>query len=108
MNLPFKFSFQGREIIVKEYSLCDNFLSMIRGLMFRNKNYSKPLLFVWKNARIRPIHSFFCRKFIAVWFLSGKIIDVKMVRPWLVSVTPKSKFDELLEIPLNSSEFRNI
>ena len=72
--------------------------------MFRGKNYKKPLLFVWKNAGKYPIHSFFCRKFIGVWLFNGKIMDVKLVEPWIFSVTPKEKFDELLEIPVISDE----
>jgi uncharacterized membrane protein (UPF0127 family) len=99
-----KFSFNGKKYSISDYKICDNFFSKARGLMFRNKKYKKPLLFVFDRAGKYSIHSFFCRKFIGVWMLKGKIIDVKMVLPWKYSVTLKVKFDELLEIPLNSDD----
>ena len=93
---------------LKNATVCESFLSKTRGLMFRARNYKKPLLFVWKKPGLYPIHSFFCRKFIAVWMLKGRIIDEKIVEPWKLSVTPKGKFDELLEIPLSSVGKRKI
>jgi len=102
------FRFKKKKIVIKDYILCDSIFSKMRGLMFRSRNFKKPLLFIWKKSGKYRIHSFFCRKFHAIWFLKGKIIDDKIVNPWKCSVTPKGKFDELLEIPLNSDEFRNI
>jgi uncharacterized membrane protein (UPF0127 family) len=103
-----KFSFQGKKYSIKDYNICDNVFSKARGLMFRSKDFKTPLVFLWKKPGIYPIHSFFCRKFLAIWFRKGRIIDEKVVEPWRVSVTPKEKFDELLEIPLNYDETRNI
>jgi uncharacterized membrane protein (UPF0127 family) len=97
----FRVGFRGRNFVVTEYILCDNHWSRARGLMFRKKGFKTPLLFVFDSASRRAIHSFFCRKFLAVWLLNGKIIDKKIVEPWKLSVTPKEKFDTLLEIPLN-------
>ena len=47
-----------------------------------------------------PIHSFFCRKFLAVWYSDGKIIEKRIVKPWQTRVCPAKKFDRLLEVPL--------
>ena len=47
-----------------EVRICDTLFSRARGLMFRKK--SLPLLFVFKKAGIRSIHSFFCQPFRAV------------------------------------------
>jgi uncharacterized membrane protein (UPF0127 family) len=105
---PITFKIDGKKRVIKEYTICDTIWSQFRGLMFRPKNYTRPLLFVFKKEGSYPIHSFFCRKFIAVWMLKRKIIDVKVVEPWKLSVTPKEKFDELLEIPLNSDELGKI
>lgn len=102
------FLFRGKKIVIKNYTICDSFFSKTRGLMFRGKKYKKPLLFLFSRAGIYPIHSFFCRKFIAVWMLNDKIVDVKLVLPWKVSVTAKEKFDELLEIPVNADGLRKI
>jgi len=99
-NKTFKINFNGKKFVVKNYAVCKSFFSRARGLMFRSANYKKPLLFVFKKAGKYPIHSFFCRKFVAVWMLKGKIIEIKLVKPWKFSVTPKEKFNLLLEIPV--------
>lgn len=92
---------------ISDYEVCSTILSKTRGLMFRIR--PKPLLFVWKKPIRTAIHSFFVfQNFVAVWYCRGKIIDKKIVRPWTFAVTPKVKFDELLEIPIHSSEMRNI
>jgi uncharacterized membrane protein (UPF0127 family) len=108
MKKSIKFYFYGRRITVLDYTICKSIYSKIRGLMFRDKNYKKPLLFVWNKPVNISIHSFFCRKFIAVWLLRGRVIDIKVVNPRTLSVTSKGKFDELLEIPLNYDGIRKI
>jgi uncharacterized membrane protein (UPF0127 family) len=68
--------------------------------MFRPKNFETPLLFVFNNPQITSIHSFFVDgDFLAVWLLNDKIVEMKLVKPWQISVTPKGKFNFLLEIP---------
>ena len=69
------------------------------------KKDSPCLLFVFKNSGKRSIHSFFCMPFIGVWFEDDEIIDVKLVRPWTLSVRPKKNFNKLLEIPSSSTTF---
>jgi uncharacterized membrane protein (UPF0127 family) len=99
-----------------KYTICKSFFSKIRGLMFRPKNYKKPLLFIFSKRGIYPIHSFFCRSFLAVWINEDngkmKIIDEKIVYPFCFSVSPKTKFNRILEVPLhyfkNSDGKRNI
>lgn len=107
MKKTFKINVNGIKLKISDYEICDSFLSQTRGLMFRKK--SKPLLFVWKNPTRISIHSFFVFfPFLAVWYSRGKIIEIKLVKPWTFAVTPKVKFDKLLEIPIHSSEIRNI
>lgn len=98
----FKFNYRGKEKNI-EVKVCDNFFSQARGLMFRKK--SKPLLFVFRKKKNRAIHSFFCVPFVALWFNGNKIVDVKIINPWKVSIKPSSKFDTLLEIPFNDKNF---
>jgi uncharacterized membrane protein (UPF0127 family) len=95
----FELVYNGKKYNIKDYVICNNIFSKARGLMFRSENYEKPLLFVWNKEGKYPIHSFFCRKFLAVWLLKGKIIEQRIVFPWINSITPKGKFDLLLEIP---------
>jgi uncharacterized membrane protein (UPF0127 family) len=99
----FKFNHDKKEIEM-ECDLCDNMFSQGSGLMFRKK--SKPLLFRFKGAKKRAIHSFFCKKFYAIWFNRGQIVDEKLVSPWKISIVAKDRFDTLLEIPDNSEHFQ--
>ena len=101
--MKFKFKYKGKEINldVKE---CKNIFSQTRGLMF--KKNSKPLLFIFKTAKKRAIHSFFCKPFFAIWFENNKIVDVKIVRNWKFSIKPAERFDKLLEIPEGDVTFK--
>jgi uncharacterized membrane protein (UPF0127 family) len=101
--MEFRFKHNKEEMKI-DAEVCDNAFSQGRGLMFRRK--SKPLLFVFKSAKRRAIHSFFCKQFYAIWFNKGKIIDEKSVNPWKISVIPKEEFDTLLEIPVSSDCFK--
>jgi uncharacterized membrane protein (UPF0127 family) len=86
---------------IMEVEVCNNLLSRAKGLMFRKK--SKPLLFVFKNAGRRSIHSFFCQPFKAIWMRERKIVEEKNVRPFSLSVKPKKPFTHLIEIPLEDN-----
>ena len=88
------------KINIKNFERCETFWSKFRGLMFRRE--SKPLLFIFKKPTRIGIHSFFCKKFLAIWMLDGQIVDVKIIKPWNPWIRPKSKFDKLLEIPFKS------
>lgn len=98
----FNFSYRRKKCKIKVKE-CRTLISQVHGLMFRRN--SLPLLFVFKSPRLEPIHSFFCRKFVAIWFLDNKIIDVKLVKPWRISVRPNEEFDKILEIPSNCREY---
>jgi len=98
----FKFNYQGKTKEI-DAEICDSILSQARGLMFRRK--SKPLLFIFNSKKRRAIHSFFCKPFVAVWFNDSKIIDIKIIRKWKLSIKPAEKFDKLLEIPSENKEF---
>jgi uncharacterized membrane protein (UPF0127 family) len=86
-----------------EVDLCRTINQKAWGLMFKRK--SRPLLFYFNRSVLTPIHSFFCRPFIAIWLNNKKVVDIKYVRPWKVSVFPKEKFDRLLEIPISDPNF---
>jgi uncharacterized membrane protein (UPF0127 family) len=90
-----KFKTREKEFIV-EAKVCDNFWSKLSGLMFRRK--SLPLLFVFKNHGMYAIHSWFCKKFLAVWLDDQGVVDIKLVRPWRSYVVPKMEFNKLLEV----------
>lgn len=99
MNL--KFNFRGRKFVIRGCIECRSFFSKLRGLMFRNKNFKTPLVFTFPFPFRYRIHSFFCRRFLAVWMLNGKIIEKRIIKPWRFAVVPNEKSDTLIEIPLN-------
>ncbi|MBT4166215.1 hypothetical protein HOE04_04225 [archaeon] len=77
------------------------------GLMF--KKNSPPLLFIFKKPTRQPIHSFFCKPFIAIWLnKENQIIEKKLIKPYQISIKPKQKFTKLLEIPQNNPNFQKI
>ena len=97
----FRVGFKGKKYLVKNYLICDSIFSQARGLMFRKNNFKMPLLFVFNKPIKQTIHSFFVDgEFLAIWMLDGKIIEKKVVKTWKFAVTPKEKFNLLLEIPL--------
>jgi uncharacterized membrane protein (UPF0127 family) len=89
------FKYNKKRINVIE---CKTFFSKFRGLMFRKK--SLPLLFVFKNPTREGIHSFFCKPFLAVWFLKGKVVEKRVVLPFTIYTRPEKPYTELLEIIL--------
>lgn len=96
----FRVGFKGKKIFIKDYILCENIFSKTRGLMFRPIGFKIPLVFIWEKQGRYPIHSFFCRKFLAVWLADGKILEKKVVDAWKTLVLPSKSFDTLIEIPL--------
>ena len=98
----FGFNYKRKKISL-EVKECANILDKALGLMFRTKSPS--LLFIFKKPVKTPIHSFFCKPFVAIWFNKNKIIDVKLVKSWRFAIKPDQKFDALLEIPSNDKNF---
>jgi uncharacterized membrane protein (UPF0127 family) len=92
--------FKGKKFILDKYIVCDNYFSKARGLMFRPLNFKTPMVFIFNKKGKYPIHSLFCRKFIAIWIADDKIVEKRVVEPWKLSVVPVKKFDTLIEIPL--------
>lgn len=100
--MKFNFNYKKKKfcIDVKE---CNSFFSKLRGLIFRLNG--EPLLFNFNKKLSISIHSFFCLPFIAIWFSDGKIIDFKLIKSFEISIKPKSNFNKLLEVPINSIFF---
>lgn len=73
------------------------------GLMFSRKKTAKILIFKFKKPTKLRIHSLFVFfPFVAVWLDSkNKIIEKKKIKPFKLSISPKSPFSKLIEIPIN-------
>ncbi len=76
--------------------------------MFRKKN-TDALVFIFNKPTKAPIHSFFCREFIAVWLDDkNKIIEIRKIPSWKFSIKPKREFVKLIEIPINEKNIKII
>ena len=98
-KMKVKIKFAGKEVVVEDVKRVSP-IGKVTGLMFRSSN-TCALLFEFEKGR-KAIHSFFCRTFLAVWTLDGKVVDYRFVKPFLPLIKPKSDFDKLIEIPFNS------
>src|SRR3989344_2241091 len=95
------FSYRGKKFNF-DAKVC-GFFGKIFGLMFKSKENASALLFEFKKPTTIRIHSLFVFfPFVAVWLgKKGKVIEIKKVSPFTLSVSPKKSFYKLLEIPIN-------
>ena len=79
------------------------------GLMFRTRE-TEPCVFRFRGSTDFKISSIFVGfPFLAVWFdKDGKVMQVKIVRPFTASVLPRENYWTLLEIPLNRKYFSTV
>jgi len=87
------------EIPVKKVS---NF-GMLRGLTFKSKD-TENLLFEFEKSTKLSIHSYFVFfDFLAIWLdEKNKVVDFRVICPFMFKVKPKKSFQKLIEIPLNN------
>jgi len=100
-----KLKYKNKTIIINDLKKVSE-LGKFFGLMFKSKN-TGALLFEFEKGN-RAIHSFFCPVFLAIWICDGKIVQHRLVKPWVVSIKPRQDFDKLLEIPFNNKYSRII
>ena len=87
------------EIPVKKISEFGKF----SGLMLKTKN-SENLLFEFKKNANLKIHSFFVFfPFLAIWLdKKNRVLEIKIVKPFSISVGIKKSFSKLIELPFNN------
>jgi uncharacterized membrane protein (UPF0127 family) len=90
----------GRNLSVNVKRL--SFFGRFIGLMFKSSKTENLLFDFGKDVDI-SIHSFFVFfPFWAIWVDSkNRVIEKKLVSPWIFSVKPKKSFRKLIETPLN-------
>lgn len=73
------------------------------GLMFSRKEKANILLFEFSKPVRLAIHSLFVFfPFIAIWIDdAGKIIEIKKVKPFSLTIRPRKNFSYFVEVPLN-------
>lgn len=94
--------YKSRGIKVNDVKKVSEFEKII-GLMFRCREKCPAMLFEFKKPTQMKIHSLFVFfPFVAVWLDNqNNIIDLKIVKPFQLSVYCKKYFYKLLEIPLS-------
>jgi uncharacterized membrane protein (UPF0127 family) len=91
---------------VKKVSLIEEGI----GLMFHRKEKCPAMLFEFKHPNKMLIHSLFVFfPFAAIWLDNkNKVVDMKIVKPFRLSISSRKSFYKLLEIPLNKSYQKEI
>ncbi len=81
-----------------------NALQKFVGLMFSSREKAKILLFSFKEKQKIRIHSFFVfYPFFAVWLdAKNKVVDLKIVKPFVACVSPNRESFKLIEIPVSN------
>jgi uncharacterized membrane protein (UPF0127 family) len=94
-------TYRGKKIIL-DLKLC-KFFNRAIGLTFTRKEKARALLFDFKKSGNRAIHSLFVFfDFIGIWIdEEGKIVEVKIIKPWTFSVSPSRNYKRLIEIPIS-------
>jgi len=74
----------------------------IKGLMFKKPEKAEALLFEFDKPVKLKIHSCFVFfPFLAIWLDDkNRVVCIKIVKPFRFSVSPKTPFCKLIEIPL--------
>lgn len=100
MNLIIKNKF--KRIKIKNIKKLSEFEKGI-GLMFHNLEKCPAMLFEFTSPTKMRIHSLFVFfKFAAIWLDDkNNIVDMRIVKPFRLSISSKKPFYKLLEIPFN-------
>ena len=98
-----------KKIKIKDVKKLSEFGKAI-GLMFHSRENCPAMLFEFSKPTRMRIHSFFVFfEFAALWLDDkNEIIEKKIVKPFLPSISPKKPFYKLLEIPLNKKYEKEI
>lgn len=103
MKFTFRYNNKKYSLDVKE---CKSVLSKATGLMFRRKS---PVLLFYFNPPVNiSFHSFFCTRFIIIFFNNNKIIHIEDIQPYRISIKPSLKYDKVLEIPINNPLYNKL
>ena len=80
-----------------------NYLERVIGLMFKTRENAGILLFDFKKPVKISIHSLFVFfPFIAIWLDDkNNVIDLKVVKPFSLLMSPRKSFYKIVEIPIN-------
>ena len=95
------FNYKGKKITVNVKE-CKGICRGI-GLMFQGKQNANALLFSFNEPSRVKIHSFFVFfPFVAVWLdKNNKVVSLKKVKSFTLSIFPGESYHKLIEIPVN-------
>ena len=94
------FKYKGRKVSI-EVKECRGFARGL-GLMFKSRE-TDALIFKFNKPVKMAIHSWFVFfPFVAVWLdKKNKLVDIRKVKPFKLSVKPRGYYSKLIEIPIN-------
>jgi uncharacterized membrane protein (UPF0127 family) len=107
MNKKISLNFGKNKILIEAHVVRG--FERFSGLMFSRKEKAKILLFEFRKPVRLAIHSLFVFfSFIAIWTDEhGKIIEIKKVKPFSLTVCPEKNFSSFVEIPL-SKKYKDV
>ena len=96
-------NYKGKKIEI-DVKVC-NWFEKLSGLMFCRRKKAKALLFDFEKPTKIRIHSLFVFfPFIAIWLDNeNEVVDLKVVKPFKLSVSSAKPFVKLVEIPINDN-----
>lgn len=99
--------YRGKNIslVIKKTSV----FGKLRGLMFRSASTDN-LLFEFAEETKTPFHSFFVFfPFLMLWLdEKNRVIEWRLIRPFSTVIRPKKSFKKVVEIPLNTRNWKII
>ena len=95
------FKYKGKEVSINVKRV--GFFSKGWGLMFSQRENARALLFNFKKPVDFVLTSLFVfYSFYVIWIdEKGKVIELRKIKPFKFSISPKKKFSKLIEIPIN-------
>lgn len=101
------FEFRGKKLSF-DVKKC-NFLEKGIGLMFKRMKNAEALLFEFKKNSEAVLTSWFVFFPFAVFWLDdeNKVVDFKVVQPFVFSIKSKKPFSKIVEVPLNDKYMCN-
>ncbi len=99
-----KIGLDGKHITINNVFLEDK-IGKFLGLMFSEREKAQILLF--ETNKPMSIHSFFVFfPFIALWLDDkNRVVEFRMVKPFLPYIVSRKKFSKILEIPISRRHY---
>jgi uncharacterized membrane protein (UPF0127 family) len=105
-RVSFKFNGKNLSFDVKK---CNSFEKGV-GLMFKRRKNAEALLFEFEKNSEAVLTSWFVFSPFAVFWLDdkNKVVDFKIVKPFVLTINAKKPFSKIVEVPLNDKYTKDV